>query len=101
MKTEELKKYKGYKEDEVKIARFLDKNKGNGFTVEEIRKGIGEIDIAYTPDEKGSLLTLQNVSSFTVNVLDRVLFTRTLREMAQKGKISVSEVSGEKYYFID
>ena len=101
IKVEEARKYKGYKEDEVKIARFLEKNKGNAFTAEEIRKGIGRIDIAYTPDEKGSLLTLQNVSSFTVNVLDRVFFIRTLNEMAQKRKISVSEVAGEKYYFIE
>lgn len=101
IKVEEAKKYKGYKKDEVKIARFLEKNKGNAFNLEKIRKGIGRIDIAYTPDEKDSYWTWQNVGSLTLNVLDRVFLRTTLDEMVQKGKISVSEVAGEKYYFIE
>lgn len=101
IKVEEAKKYKGYAEDEVKIAHFLDKNEGDAFTEEEIRKGIGKTDIAFVPDEKGSYWTLPNVGSFTLNVLDNIFFRQTLNEMAKKGKISVSEVSGKKYYFTE
>ena len=101
IKVEEAKKYKGYAKDEVKIARFLEKNKGNALTEEKIRDGIGKTDIPLVPDEKGSLLTLQNASSFTLNIVGRIFFSDTLNEMVKKGKISVSEVAGEKYYFIE
>lgn len=101
IKVEEAKKYKGYKEDEVKIARFLEKNKGNAFTPEEIRKGIGRTDIVYTADEKGDYWTWQNAGFFALNVADRVLFNMTLEEMVKERKISVSEVAGKKYYFVE
>jgi hypothetical protein len=101
IKVEDAKKYKGYKEDEVKIASFLTNNKGNAFTEEEIEKGIGKTPIVYTPDEKGSYWTWQNVGLFTVGVIDGIFFRTTLEEMVKKGKIRVSEVAGKKYYFID
>lgn len=101
VKVEELKKYEGYAEDEVEIARFLEKNKGDGFNLEEIREGIGRIDLPITPNEKGSVLTLRNAGSFSLNVADRILLIWTLNEMLEKGKISVSKYLGEKFYFIE
>jgi hypothetical protein len=101
IRIEEAKKYKGYTEDEVKVARFLERNRGSAFTEEEIRRGIGKIDIAYAPDERGSYFTLPNIGSFTINVLDRVFLRNTLEEMVKKNKIGVSEVSGERYYFTE
>lgn len=100
IKVEDAKKYKGYEEEEVKITHFLERNKGNAFTEEEIIKGIGKTDIPYTPDEKRSYWTWQNVGAFTLNVMYRVFFRQTLNKMVQKGKINVSEVAGKEYYFI-
>ncbi len=101
IKVEDAKKYKGYKEDEVKIANFFSKNKGNAFTEEEIWKGVGKTDIIYTPNEKDSYWTWQNVGAFTLNVINGVFFRTTLNKMVQQGKISVSEVAGKKYYFVE
>jgi len=101
IKVEDAKRYKGYEEDEVKIATFLTENKGNAFTEEEIEKGIGKTDFTYTPDKRGSYWTWQNVGLFTLNVINGVFFRTTLEEMVEKGKISVSEVAGKKYYFIE
>jgi hypothetical protein len=101
IKAEDAKKYKGYQEDEVKIAQFLEKNKGNAFTDEEVMKGIGKTPKVYTPDEKGSYWTWQNVGNFTVEVLGAVSFRNTLNDMVRKGKIKVSEVAGITYYYID
>lgn len=100
IKVEEAKKYKGYEKDEVKISKFLEKNRGDAFKEDEIRKGIGRTDIPYLPDEKGSYVTLKNFGSLSLNILRSVFFTDTLDEMVKKGRISVSEVSGEKYYFL-
>ena len=101
IKVEDAKKYKGYKRDEVKIASFLTKNKGNAFTEEEIEKGIGKIPTVYAPDEKGSYWTWQNVGAFALGVIDGVFFRSTLEEMVKKEKIRVSEVAEKKYYFIE
>lgn len=101
IKVEDAKKYKGYKEDEVKIADFLTKNKSDAFTEEEIGKGIGKTSIVYAPDEKGSYWTWQNVGLFTLNVVNGIFFRSILEEMVKKGKIRVSEVAGKRYYFIE
>lgn len=101
IRVEDAKKYEGYEEDELKIAKFLTTNIDKAFTEEEIAKGIGKQDLAYTPDEKGSNWTWQNVANFTVNVLDGIFFRDTLNQMVKQNKISVREVAGKKYYFTE
>lgn len=101
IKTEDAKKYKGYQEDEVKIANFLNTNKGNAFTEEKIEVGIGQKPLNYIPDEKGSNWNWQNVGNFTINLLNGLSLRNTLNEMVRKGRIKVSEVAGIKYYYID
>lgn len=101
MKVEDVKKYEGYEEDEVKIASFLSKDMGNAFSLDEIMKGIGETPIAYAKDEKGSYWTWENTGKFALDVANRILFKNTLDGMVKKGKINVREVAGKKYYFIE
>jgi hypothetical protein len=101
MKVEDVKKYEGYEEDEVKVASFLNKNMGNAFLQDEIMKGIGVTPIVYAKDEKGSYWTWENTGKFALEVANRVLFGRTLDEMVKKRKINVREVAGRKYYFVE
>jgi hypothetical protein len=100
IKVEDAKKYKGYEEDEIKILKFLEAHKGYAYTSEEIRKGLG-FKAIYIPDEKGSYLTLRNIGMFALDVAHAVLFEMNLDQMVRKGKIKVSEVAGEKYYFVE
>jgi len=101
MKVEDVKKYEGYEEDEVKIASFLTKDKGNAFSQDEIMKGIGETPMVYAKDEKGSYWTWENAGKFALDVANRILFGKTLDEMVKKRKINVREVAGNKYYFME
>jgi len=101
IKVEDARKYKGYEKTEFKIVKFLDKNKGNAFTLKEIEEGIGRKDIGYAPNEKGSHWTWQNVGSFALNVTTAVMFYMTLDRMVREEKISVSEIGGEEYYFLE
>jgi len=101
IKVEDAKKYEGYEQDEVKIHKFLTTNIDKAYAEEEIAKGIGKEDLAYTPDEKGSNWTWQNVANFTVNVLNGISFRDTLDQMVNQNKISVREVAGKKYYFAE
>jgi len=101
IEVEDAKKYKGYEEDEVRIANFLTENKSKAFTEEEIEKGIGKKSLTYAPDEKGSYWTWQNVGNLTLNVLNGLFLRDTLKQMVKKGKIRVSEVAGKEYYFIE
>lgn len=101
IKVEEAKKYAGYEDDEVKIAKFLTKNSGQAFLEDEIMRGIGKTQLSFTPDEKGSYWTGQNVGFFALNVASIVFFRNTLENMVRKRKINVSEVAGKKYYFIE
>jgi len=99
---EDVKKYKGYTDDEVKIVNFLNKNKGQAFTEDELWRAIIKPRRSeYVKDEKGSIWTLQNIAIFALDVVNETFFGYTLREMVKKGKICVSEYSGEKYYFIE
>jgi hypothetical protein len=100
MKVEDAKKYEGYQEDEVKIARFLNEHKGNAYTLEEIMKGIGGTPIPFTPNEKGSYWTWENAGKFALEVANFVFFRNTLNEMVKKGRIKISEVAGKKYYYV-
>lgn len=100
-KVEDVKKYAGYEEDEVKIASFLSRNTGNAYSQDEIMKGIGKPSIVYTKDEKGSTLTWGNAGRFALEIAQMVLFGNKLDEMVKTGKISVREVAGEKYYFTE
>jgi len=100
IKTEEAKKYKGYKEEEIKIVKFLETHREYAYTAEEIRQGIG-FGAVYIPDEKGSYWTPQNIGMFVLDIVHAVLFEMRLERMAKEGKISVSEVAGKKYYFIE
>jgi hypothetical protein len=100
IRVEDAKKYKGWEEDEIKIVKFLESHKGYAYTSEEIRKGLG-FNIAYTPDERGSYLTPQNIAMFTLDVADRVLFEMALDRMVKERKINTAEVGGKKYYFIE
>jgi|GEM_PF-2776435 len=101
IKVEDARKYKGYEETELKIVKFLEKDKGNAFTSKEIREGIGRKDIGYSPNEKDSYWTWQNVGLFALNVTNDVLFDMKLDRMVQERKISVSEVTGKEYYFLE
>lgn len=100
IKVEDAKKYKGYEETELKIIKFLEKHKGYAYTSEEIRERIG-FKAVYTPDERGSYWTWQNIGIFALDVTHAVLFTMILERMAKEGKISSSEVAGKKYYFLE
>lgn len=95
IKSEDAKKYKGYEGDEIKIAFFLEKNKGTAFTSEEVIKGLG--NMGFAPDEKGSYWTWQNLGT----LLNAVSLRTTLDNMVRKGKVKVSEVAGITYYYID
>jgi len=99
MKVEDAEKYQGYEEIEVKIARFLDEHKGTSYTEDEIKKGIGEIPMVYTKDEKGSYWTWENAGKFAVDVANSLFFRDTLNEMVKKKRIKASEVGKEKYYY--
>jgi hypothetical protein len=100
MEIEDAKKYEGYGEDEVKIARFLEE-KSKAYTEDEIREGIGKTPMVYNKDQKGSYWTWENAGKFALEVSRNVLFGITLDEMVKKGKIKVSEVAGTKYYFVE
>jgi len=96
IKAEDAKKYKGYQENEIRIAQFLEKNKGSAFTSEEVIKGVGKT-VGFAPDEKGSYITWQNLNT----LLDAVSVSTTLNDMVRKGKIKASVVAGITYYYID
>lgn len=100
IRVEDAKKYRGYEEDEIKIVKFLESHKGYAYASEEIRKGIG-FSAVYVPDEQGSYWPPQNIGMFILDVSHAVLFDMTLERMVKEGKISVSEVAGKKYYFIE
>jgi hypothetical protein len=100
IKVEDAKKYKGYEEDEIKIARFLNEHPENAYTQDEIMKGIGMIPIVYAKNENGSYWTWENAGKLALDVARSVSFEKTLDEMVKKGRIKVSEVAGKKYYFI-
>jgi hypothetical protein len=101
IKVEDAKKYEGYEEDEVKIARFLNEHAENAYTQDEITKGIGMTPTVYTKDEKGSYWTWENAGKFALHVANRILFKDTLEKMVKTGKIKASESGGKRYYFIE
>lgn len=76
IKVEDAKKYEGYEEDEVKIARFLNEHEKNAYTQDEIMIGIGMASTVYTKDEKGSYWTWENAGKFALQVANR-FFSKT------------------------
>lgn len=101
MKVEDVKKHEGIEEDELKILKFLTTKIDEAFTEEEIAENIGKETLVYTPDEKGSNWTWQNVANVTLNVLNAIFFRDTLNQMVKQRKISVREVAGKKFYFAE
>jgi len=101
IKVGDAKKYEGYEEIGVKIARFLTEHMGNAYTIDEIMKGIGETSMTYAKDEKGSYWTWENAGKFALDVANIVFFKNTLEQMAKTGKIKASEVGGVNYYFME
>lgn len=99
-KVEELKKFKGYEEDEIAIAKWLQARKGQAYTYIEINKAI-KGDIPINPDEKGSYWNWENVGVFTLNVLALSLFRDTLKKMVEAGKIKMIPEHGEEYYYYE
>ena len=99
--TDDVRKYERSTGSETDILKFLEMNKGNSYTTDEIRKGIGREPTSYTADENGSTWTLKNAGLFARDVADHVHIQWNLDRLVEKGSIHASEYSGKMLYYFE
>ena len=99
--TDAVKKYERSRGSEIAILKFLEMNKGNSYTPEEIHKGIGREPASYSADEKGSTWSLKNAGLFAHDVADIVHLQLNLDRLVEKGSIHASEYSGKMLYYFE
>jgi hypothetical protein len=99
--TNDVKKYERSIGSETVILKFLQTNKGNSYTVEEIHTGIGRQLASYSVDEKGSSWSWKNAGLFARDVADFAHLQFNLDKLVEKGSIHTSEYSGKTLYYFE
>ncbi len=95
--VKELKKYEGYKELEVQISQFLESQREEALTDDEITKSL-QRGFSYDGNEG---LSLKNIGIIGLNIARGIILLNTLNDMVKSGKIKSKIYQNQTYYYIE